>query len=71
MLDQKPSIAEQPLKLFSGAAADWQVGETPGKWDVSFGERLWAAVGRWFSREPANRIKIEAGKKVATLRRAA
>ena len=29
---------------------DWCVGDAPARWDVSFGDRIWLMVRRWFAR---------------------
>jgi hypothetical protein len=52
MLNQTFSGPETELKIHPHMAnADWCVGDAPARWDVSFTDRLWFTVRRWFARE--------------------
>lgn len=35
------------------ADADWCVGDAPSRWDISFSDRLWLTLRRWFARDAA------------------
>jgi hypothetical protein len=56
MLDQQthPEQASD-MKLHPELAdADWCVGDAPSRWDVSFSDRLWLTLRRWFARHAAS-----------------
>jgi hypothetical protein len=56
MLEQTPLASEaSDMKLHPELAdADWCVGNAPpSRWDVSFSDRLWLTLRRWFARDAA------------------
>ena len=57
MLDQQTPLGLEAsdMKLHPELAhADWCVGDAPPtRWDVSFSDRLWVTLRRWFARDAA------------------
>lgn len=54
MLDQQTPLGLEAsdVKLHSEMAdADWCVGDAPSRWDISFSDRLWLTLRRWFARD--------------------